>query len=71
MENFLCSFKSFAKLNWYISHFCTGGSDSPLYYCVREEGTVFLICCTSDVVEGVPGAEDDQIYIGIEAYSAL
>lgn len=36
-----------------------------------EEGTVLLICCTTDLVEGVPGAEDDQKCIGIQAYSAL
>lgn len=36
-----------------------------------EEWTVLLICCISDLVEGVPGAEDNQKYIGIQAYSAL
>lgn len=30
------------------------------------------ICCSpSDLVEGVSSAEHDEIYIGVEAYSAL
>lgn len=54
------------------SYFCTGESNSPLYYCIREKLTVLLICCTpSDLLERVPGAENDQIHIGLEAYSAL
>lgn len=33
---------------------------------------MLLFCCTpSDLVYGVPGAENDQIYIGIEAYPAF
>lgn len=68
----LCSFKSFAKLNWYIS-VNTGKSDSSLYDHRMEEWTVLSICSAhSDLAERVPSAEnDDLIYTGIEAYSAV
>lgn len=68
----LCSFKSFAKLSWYIS-VNTGKSDSSLYDHRMEEWTVLSICSApSDLAERVPSAEnDDLIYTGIEAYSAV
>lgn len=68
---FLCSFKSFARLNWYIS-VSTGKSDSSLYYRRTEQWTVTSICSAlSDLVERVPSAENELIYIGIEADSAV
>ena len=68
----LCSFKSFAKLNWYIS-VNTGKSDSSRYDHRMQEWTVLPICSApSDLAERVPSVEnDDLIYIGIEAYSAV
>lgn len=68
----LCSFKSFAKLNWYTSA-NTGKSDSSLYDHRMEKWTVLSICSApSDLAERVPSVEnDDLIYIGIEAYSAV
>lgn len=51
----------------------TGKSDSSLYDHRMEEWTVLSICSAhSDLAERVPSAEnDDLIYTGIEAYSAV
>jgi len=32
---------------------------------------VLSICSPSDLVEGVSSAENDEIYVSVEAYSAL
>lgn len=71
MENFSCVSLSFLP-SW-TGTFLISILVNQTYLCITaEESTMLFICCTpSDLVEGVPGAENDQIYIGIEAYSAL